>query len=148
MKKVLLISLITVFLWSFKEPEDLKWYSLTEGLELAHSENKPILLFIYVTWCDKCQRMEKKVFNNKEVLPLITENFIPVKLNAEIDTAYFHNDKTLDRKYFLKEVSSGKFQIGVPTTVFYRVKDNDRVIMDGLQDPEELTANIKKFLKK
>jgi len=107
-----------------------------------------MLLFVYVTWCDKCQRMEKKVFNNKEILPLINENFIPVKLNPEIDSIYFHNDLTLNRKIFMQEVSPGKFGIGVPTTVFYRGEEKDYVVLKGLQDPEELKGKIKKFLKK
>jgi len=148
MKKVIFLSIISLLLFSFTKPETIKWYSLTEGLEIARRENKPMLLFIYASWCDKCQRMEKKVFNNKDVLPLITENFIPVKLNPEVDSAYFKSDKVLNRKVFLNEVTPGRLAISVPTTVFYREKEDENVIMNGLQDPEELTININKFLKK
>jgi thioredoxin-related protein len=146
MKKAIFISFIAVLIVSFKEPEGLKWYSLSEGVELARRENKPMLIFVYVNWCDKCQRMEKKIFTNMEVLPLITENFIPVKLNPEVDTIYFHNDKTLKRKFFIKEVSPGKMAIAVPTTAFYRDDDSDPFIMNGLMDPAELKDNITSFL--
>jgi uncharacterized protein YyaL (SSP411 family) len=71
---------------------------LTEGLEIARREHKPMLLFVNVSWCDKCQRMDKKVFTNKEVNPLITENFIAVKMDPGVDSAYFKRDKILKRK--------------------------------------------------
>ena len=148
MKKVVFLSIISVLLLSFKEPASLKWYSLREGLELARQENKPVFLFVYVSWCDKCQRMEKKVFTNKEVMPLLTDNFILIKINPDIDTLYLHNDKTLKRKIFLEEVSPGKYQMGVPTTVLYRGTGNDFVALRGLQDPLELKESIQKFLKK
>ncbi|MCK9422344.1 MAG: thioredoxin family protein [Bacteroidales bacterium] len=114
MKKIILFSLLTVLLCSFKEPEGLKWYSWSEGVEMARRENKPIFLFAYLTWCDQCQRMEKKIINNKEILPLIAENFIPVKMDLDIDTTYLYKGKTLNRRNFLKRFSSKKFQ-GVPT---------------------------------
>jgi thiol:disulfide interchange protein len=148
MKKVIIFSLTTVLLFSFKNPDAIKWYSLTEGLEIARRENKPILLFIYAAWCDKCQRMEKKVFSNKEVMPLIIENFIAVKMNPEVDSAYFKSDKILNRKYFLKEVTPGRLAIMVPTTAFYRGKDCDPFIINGLMDPGDLKEDIQKFLTK
>lgn len=148
MKKIIFFSIISILLISFKEPEPIKWYSLTEGIELARRDNKPMLLFIYVPWCDKCQRMDNKVFTSKEVMPLITENFIAVKMNPEVDSAYFRSDKILNRKVFLNEITPGQLAISVPTTVFYREKEDENRIMNGLQDPLELKENIQEFLKK
>ncbi len=148
MKKVIFFSLISILLFSFKSPDAINWYSMTEGLEIALRENKPMLIFVYVSWCDKCQRMEKKVFNNKEVMPLITENFIPVKINPEVDSIFFKSDKFLSRKYFIREIEPGKMAIMVPTTAFYGGKDSDPFILNGLQDPVDLKENIRTFLKK
>ena len=148
MKKVVLVSFITILLLSFKEPENLKWYSLKEGLELARQDNKPMLIFLYASWCDMSQRMEKKVFNNKEVRPLLAEHFVLIKLNAEADTIYFKNDKILSRKVFLSEVSSGRLQIAVPTTILFREKENDRIVIPGVQNPADFLSNINKFLQK
>ena len=146
MKKFVFICLISVIWLSFMEPAEFKWYSLQEGLELARRENKPVLLFVYVSWCDKCQRMDKKIFTNKAVLSLITQNFITIKINPEVDTACFHNDKLIDRKLFLNEIEPGKLAISVPTTVLYREKEH--VTLNGLIDPEDLKSDILKFLKK
>jgi len=148
MKNVIFFSLITIVLFSFKTPDSVKWYSLPEGLEIARRENKPVLLFVYVTWCDKCQRMDKKVFTNTEVMPLIIENFIAVKINPEVDSAYFISDKILNRKYFLNEVTPGRLAVMVPTTAFYGGKDSDPFIINGVQDPVDLKENIRIFLKK
>jgi thioredoxin-related protein len=148
MKKIIFISLVPLLFLSLKEPEKLKWYSLSEGVELSKSKKKPILIFLYASWCDKCQRMDKKVFNNQEITPLIMQNFIPVKVNVELDTMYFKDDKTIKRKFFLNEVTPGRLQIMVPTTAFYSGQDGSPFIMNGLQDPSDLKENINKFLKK
>ena len=148
MKKLIFFSFISILLFSFKEPDPIKWYSLTEGIEIARRDNKPMLLFIYVPWCDMCQRMDKKVFTSKDVMPLITENFIAVKMDPEVDSAYFRSDEILSRKVFLNEITPGQLSISVPTTVFYREKEDENEIMNGVQDPVELKENIQKFLKK
>ena len=148
MKKVALISLLAVLLMSYKEPASLQWHSLKEGLDLARAENKPILMFVYVSWCDKCQRMDKKVFTDKSVIPVISENFIAVNLNPEKDTAYLHNDNLIDRKLMMVEISKGKYGIMVPRTVLYNEKNKESKILAGLLDPEELRDSILAFLKK
>ena len=148
MKKLFLFSVMTVLLFSFKEPETLKWYSWKEGSDLALSQNKPVFLFVCVSWCDMSQRMEKKIFTNKEVLPLITGNFIPVKIDIEVDSNLIRHDKSFNRKMILTEVEPGKFALSVPKTIFTDGKGNDPVVMAGLQDPSELKDNINKYLKK
>jgi len=148
MKKLIFLLLLPVIFFSFRPPEDLKWYSLQEGLEMARRENKPVLLFVYVTWCDMCKRMDKKVFPSADVRSLISENFVLVKLNTEVDTVYLHSDKVLDRKLFLSEAGKGRFMLKVPTTVLYRASDNDHVTLQGLLDPTELKTALQKFLKK
>ena len=148
MKKLFLFSVFAVLLFSFKEPETLKWHSWKEGSELALSQNKPVFLFVCVSWCDMSQRLEKKVFNNKEVLPLITDNFIPVKIDIEIDSALIKRDKSFNRKMVLTEIEPGKYALSVPKTIFTDGKGSDPVVMAGLQDPSELKDNINKYLKK
>ncbi len=38
-----------------------------EALELAKSENKPIFLDVYATWCGPCKRLKKNTFSDQEV---------------------------------------------------------------------------------
>jgi thioredoxin-related protein len=147
MKKIVFLTFISLLLISFKEPASIKWYDLKEGLDLARTENKSILVFVYVNWCDKCQRMDKKVFTDKALAQLIAESFIPIKLNPEKDTAYLHNDKLLNRKLFMVEISKGKYGIGVPRTVLYNDKNKENLVLEGMQDPEELRNSLQKFLK-
>jgi len=148
MKRILVFSFILILLYAFKAPESITWHPLKEGLELARSENKPVFLFLYVSWCDKCQRMDKKVFTNKEVQSIIEKNFIPVKLNPEIDSTIIRNDELLDRKIYLTDMGSGKFGLGVPTTVMYDIANNEHITLPGLLDPEELAEQMTLFLKK
>ncbi len=148
MKKMILFPAILVLLAASGGPEKLTWHSLSEGVELARKENKAVLFFLYASWCDMSKRMEKKVLNDKEVAALLSENFILVRLDVEKDTSYLHNDKILDRKVFLEEVSPGKYQLGVPTTVLYREQDSGHVFLKGMQDPGEFKKSIAGFLHK
>lgn len=146
MKRLLLIMLFPFLLCSGKDPHGITWYSLKDGLELAARENKPVFLFLNVAWCDKCQRMGKKIFTDAEVLPLIMEKYVPVSLNPETDTAYFKNDELMDRKVFLTQVEPGKYAVMVPTTVLYKGKESAPLVMQGLIDPGQLKENLLKFL--
>ena len=148
MKKLILFSIVALALLSFTGAETLKWHSLPDGLELSHSRNKPILLFVYAPWCDMCKRMEKKVFNNKEIAPLISEKFILVKINVDVDTAYLKSDKVLSRKIFLRDAGEGRMALGVPTTVLFRDKEKEPMKIQGVQEVEDFKTNIHQYLEK
>jgi len=53
------------------------------ALQRSKLENKPILLFLYATWCSHCNKMKKEVFTDAGVSGFITKNFIAVWVDAE-----------------------------------------------------------------
>jgi uncharacterized protein YyaL (SSP411 family) len=66
------------------------WNMLT--LEEAKRENKPILLSLSAVWCHWCHVMDETTYSDDGVIRFINENFIPVRVDADmrpdIDTFY------------------------------------------------------------
>ena len=53
------------------------------ALKRSKSEEKPVLLFLYATWCSHCNKMKKEVFPDAEVSDCISKNFVAVAVDAE-----------------------------------------------------------------
>ena len=87
-KRIAIFSLACVFLFcSAKvkptEKQKINWLTIEEVAVKMKSDPKPILMDIYTNWCYWCKVMDKKTYNNKEVISYINQHFYAVKLNAE-----------------------------------------------------------------
>ncbi|PIX13171.1 MAG: thioredoxin, partial [Flavobacteriaceae bacterium CG_4_8_14_3_um_filter_31_8] len=54
-----------------------------EALEKAKTENKPIFLDIYATWCRPCKILKKHTFSDKEVGDYYNANYINIAVDGE-----------------------------------------------------------------
>jgi uncharacterized protein YyaL (SSP411 family) len=71
----------------------IKWRSWNAAtIEKAKEENKPILLSLSAVWCHWCHVMDETTYSDDDVIRFINENFIPVRVDADmrpdIDTLY------------------------------------------------------------
>ncbi|MBI3541248.1 MAG: thioredoxin family protein, partial [Deltaproteobacteria bacterium] len=57
-----------------------------EGFAKAAKEKKPLFVDFFATWCLPCVEMETKTFSNAEVQKLLTESFVPIKINCTEDS--------------------------------------------------------------
>jgi len=66
-------------------PNKVKFRSGTfkANLEKAKSENKPIFLDFYTTWCAPCKYLDQDVFSYNSVYDYYNDNFINLKIDAE-----------------------------------------------------------------
>lgn len=55
----------------------------SQALELSKKQQKPILLFLYASWCSHCNKMKKEVFTDAAVTSFVSSNFIPIAIDAE-----------------------------------------------------------------
>jgi hypothetical protein len=71
----------------------------TEPFELAERLHRPVLLDIGAGWCHWCHVMDERTYSDPEVVRLIRENFIAVKVdrdeNPEVDRRYQRQVGTL-----------------------------------------------------
>ncbi len=88
--KIIISVLLLVFAFqnlSAGTPESkkdgIKWYALDKALPMAKEQNKFIFIDFYTTWCGYCKKMDREVFTKKEIINLLNNDFIAVKVNGE-----------------------------------------------------------------
>jgi len=149
MKKAFLTILISLFICSLTHAAEIKWYTWNEGYELAKKENKPMLVFVYAPWCNVCKRLEEKTFNDEQVIPLINEKFIPVKLNPEEKIEYQLGDKKIGTGKILQALTIDASKgLHLPTTVLWYADSKNGKVLAGLMDPTQLKKALSGKLKK
>ncbi len=64
--------------------DSVKWLAWNEQtFEKAKKENKLVLLDISAVWCHWCHVMDEGTYANPEVVALVNENFIPVRVDND-----------------------------------------------------------------
>ena len=141
MKKILVITFLTLTTMSMQAQDGLTWYTdLTKATDLSIKENKPMFLFFTGSdWCGWCIRLQKEVFKTPEFVKWASDNVILVELdfprkneqteavkmqNAQLQqqlqvrgypTVWFVNtSKTADAKVNLNALGSSGYVAGGP----------------------------------
>ena len=87
--------------------EGIQWVSYDVGLERAQKENKHVFIDFTAKWCGFCKKMDAETFTQPNVIAMINENFIPVKVDGD-------SQKELDIKgYKITESNLTKQEFGV-----------------------------------
>ncbi len=122
MKKIILgFIACLLFIGTQAFSQELKWYSWSEGYTKAKDEGKIVLMDAYTDWCGWCKVMDKKTFSEAEVMKLIEKDYIPVKLNPELEGSYEYEGTSYTGKELINKLSDGKFG-GYPTCFFIFTK--------------------------
>ncbi|MCK9455254.1 MAG: DUF255 domain-containing protein [Sulfurimonas sp.] len=79
MKKI-----IFSFIFSSVALFGVDWLSYEDALGLQQKNSKIIMIDIVRTNCRYCIKMDRDVFDDKEMSTWVEERFIPVKLNLDI----------------------------------------------------------------
>jgi len=61
---------------------DWTWNDYGMALEKARTEDKYILIDFWAVWCKECKEMDKKAFQNPDVVELLT-NFVLLKVDVD-----------------------------------------------------------------
>ena len=103
MKKFfLLVVLFVMMVPSYSSAvEEIKWYSLKEGMEKAKQEKKPTIVdFWYGEGCPRCARMQKNIYGDPLISKKIVDDFIPIKI--DLTKALTEEEEALGNKYEYK----------------------------------------------
>ena len=106
-------------------------FTLGEGMTLAQSSKKPLMVDFYASWCGWCKKLDKDVYTNPEVVALSKE-FVCVK----VDTDKYGADAS---KYGVQ---------GLPTIAFLNADGTviDKIV--GYSPAPDFATSMKKALKK
>ncbi|MBC8047925.1 MAG: thioredoxin family protein [Fimbriimonadaceae bacterium] len=117
--------------------EEMKWYSLSEALEIQEKSGKKLFIDVYTTWCGPCKWLEANTFSNTVIQEQLTKYYIPVKFNAEgNDTVTYKGVEYVNKKPTMKTGARGNTHdltyaiaqtqqgIGYPTMVFMDKEQN------------------------
>jgi thioredoxin-related protein len=84
MKKLVIISLIMISnAVAFAQQLEYFKGSWQQANELAARENKFIFVDAYTEWCGWCKVMDKEMFTDPDVIDILKNSFIPMKIDFE-----------------------------------------------------------------
>src|SRR4030066_335961 len=91
--------------------QKIDWHPWSdEAFERAKKEDKPIFLSTGAVWCHWCHVMAKECFEDKQIVNLLNENFISIKLDRD-------ERPDIDRRY-QQAVTAMGYGGGWPLSVF------------------------------
>ena len=155
MKKIILLLTIIAFNFNTKAQEKINWITLNKALELQKEKPKKIMMDVYTNWCGPCKLLDKKTFQNKDVITYVNKNYYAVKFNGEGNEVINYKNSTFsnpnyDKTKANKRNSSHEFadymQIrGYPTIAFWNEEGKLLVPLTGFYNPQQLELYLKMF---
>jgi thioredoxin-related protein len=61
----------------------VNWYKYDEGLALAKKDKKHVMVHFYTNWCGWCKKMDKGTFGDEEIIKVLNESYVPIKINGQ-----------------------------------------------------------------
>ena len=68
---------------SEKKKVELVWYKYDEGMTKAKKEKKHPMIHFYTKWCGWCKKMDKSTFSDEEIIKVLSESYVPIKVNGQ-----------------------------------------------------------------
>lgn len=127
-KKLLLAAALFLNLSAFDWPSDYE-----EALAEAKKEQKDIYLFIGSEYCRYCEKFEKEVLSQEEVIQRLKKSYVLIYLSRDIDDIPSHLETTpVPRHYFLTK--DGKV---ILTTIGGRSVEGFYELLDEVKEAKE-----------
>jgi len=130
MKKIILV-LLTII--SITYANDV---NLDKLLYKAKNENKHILIFLHITGCNYCLKMEEFTFDDENVEKKIKKDFIFVDINVKDQGEVLFNNSKMSKVEFAKKIGYDIY----PSCLFF--DKNGELVYDEVGYKDE-----SKFLK-
>lgn len=112
----------------------IKWrMDLDKALQEAKSQNKNVVVDVWATWCAACLEMEGTTWQNTEVISLMNDKYVPVKLdftNAVEETQNLVNNWGIVGLPAIVFLSSNKDSKQKPLSLSQGTVTNKKLISD------------------
>ncbi len=166
MKKFICCLLFCIPFFCFPQAEmkkQIDWIPLQKAKEYAKKYNKEILIFFYKKDCEYCDKMKKEALSDMQVINLINNNFLPVKIDSRTKDTIIYNEVAYGnqqpessgrhdwRHDFYYEVATftrdNTKQATTPSIVLFNNRFEKIKNMPGLQPKLLLLRNLKPYIK-
>ncbi len=107
---------------------------LQTGLARAESEDKPVLVDTWATWCANCRVLDKKTFGDQAVADEINARFVPIKV--QLETADSPITRDFMQRFNMKHYS-------LPTVILMDGKGQVQRVLQGVVGPDEMLEHMR-----
>jgi thioredoxin-related protein len=111
----------------------INWMGYTEGMQKAKETGKPLIVDYYTTWCKYCKLMDEQTYSDPEVIALVNNNFIAIKVNAEGTAEVVDNGKKMTER----DLAASNKISGYPTIWFFDEKGAPIAPLPGYSAPAD-----------
>jgi len=98
MKKLLVTGLLLFHTLLFSETaltNKIDYVTYEDALKIANEDNKTIMIKMTAEYCGYCQRMDKKVMVEKEVISALKKDFVSVEIDVDNDEIPLELNRTM-----------------------------------------------------
>jgi len=167
MKKLLLLTLLITPIFLFSQGSsktEIDWIPLEKAVESAEKYNLKILVYFFKQNCEYCEKMQKETLSDINVINLINNNFLAVKIDSRTKDIISYNGKEYTnqqpkssgrhdwRHDFYYEVASftrnNKQQLTTPTIVLFDNKFQKIESFPGHLAKQLVIRNLKPYIIK
>jgi len=62
---------------------EINWMRYDDGLAKAKADDKHVMIDFSTSWCVYCKKMDKETFSEPEVIKLLNEHFVSIKVDGD-----------------------------------------------------------------
>ncbi len=121
------------------KPKEIVWMSYDKGLAKAKAEDKHVFVNFTTSWCGWCKKMNKTTFKDAEIIRMLGENFVSVKVDGD-------SRKELDidgYKITEQNLTRSEFQVRSYPTYYFLTPDGTKLgAARGYQNKEQLARYL------
>lgn len=125
--------------------KQVNWMSYDAGVAHAKKANKHMFVDFTASWCGWCKKMEKETFSQPDVIAMLNDNFVAIKVWGDSE-----NQLNIDGyKISEKEFANSRGVQGYPTFVFESPAREAITGFSGYRDAPTLMnylTQVKKFI--
>jgi thioredoxin-related protein len=119
------------------------WYPYDVGLKMAEEKNKHILVNFTAKWCGYCKKMNKTTFKNPDVVRMLNNDFVSVKVDGDSK-----NELNIGGyKITERNLTKAEYRVmGYPAYWFLKPNGDRLGVLPGYQD-QKIFLEVLYFMK-
>ena len=130
---------------------EIEWLDFETAIDRNKVEKKPLLIYVYTTWCTWCTKMNATTFSDQSTVDFVKENFHAVKVNPEEKKAIAYKEVLYEPKQFGNKVYNELIfnllngKMAFPSFVVLNKREVKREVISGYQSSQNLVKILSQY---